>query len=102
MLIYSYLNTRQTFDAFEGLYHFLKNVSTEKLFSIHFPRLFSVTNLSKIWNEARVYELPSPGMEDIALQWLPNLPPAPSFHPNARRLVSLRTNGLGGYIIKFV
>ena len=77
MLIYSYLNTRQTFDASEGLYHFLKNVNTEKLFSIHFPRLFSVTNLSKIWNEVRVYELPSPSMEDITPQWLPNLPPRP-------------------------
>ena len=83
MLIYSYLNTRQTFDAFEGWYHFLKNVNTEKLFSIHFPRLFSVTNLSKIWNEARVYELPSPGMEDLlpSIQWLPNLPPRPFLPP---------------------
>ena len=34
--------------------------------------------------------------------WLPNLPPLPSFHTNARRLVRLRTDGLGGYIIKFI
>ena len=80
MLIYSYLN-KQTFDAFEGFYHSLKNVNTEKFFSIHFPRLFSVTNLSKIWNEARVYELPSPGMEDITLDPVatqPSSPPLPS------------------------
>ena len=50
-------------------------------FSNFFPRLFSVTNLSKIWNEARVYELPSPGMEDITLQWLPNPPPRPFLPP---------------------
>ena len=81
MSIFSYLNTKQTFDAVEGLYNFWKYVNTEKLFSIHFPCLFSVTNLSKIWNEARVYELPSPGMEDITLDPVatqPSSPPLPS------------------------
>ena len=67
VFIYSYLNTKQTFDAFEGL-HNLAFERKEKFFSIHFPFLFSVTNLSKIWNETRVYELSSPGMEDITLQ----------------------------------
>ena len=32
----------------------------------------------------------------------PTFFPAPSFHPKARRLISLRTNGLSGYIINFV
>ena len=49
--------------------------SIKKILANSCSCLLSVTNLSKIQNQARVDELPSPSMENVTLQWLPNLPP---------------------------
>ena len=80
----------QTLDTIKGLHSFKKY--QKKFLTIHVTCLFSVTNLSKIQNQARVDELPSPSMEDVTLQWPPNLIPR----------LFLPTNGLSGYIVKFV
>ena len=101
VFIYSYLNTKESWEGSRKLCKrqtqlrvciALKSIKKKNFLTIHVTCLFSVTNLSKIQNQARVDELPSPSMEDVTLQWLPNLIPR-LFFP---------ANGLSGYIVKFV
>ena len=100
VFIYSHLNTKESWEDSRKLCKrqtqlrvciALKSIK-KKFLTIHVTCLFSVTNLSKIQNQARVDELPSPSMEDVTLQWLPNLIPR----------LFLPANGLSGYIVKFV
>ena len=82
MLIYPHLNTNGSWESSRKLCKRQTQLrvcialeSIKKIFANSCSCLLSVTNLSKIQNQARVDELPSPGMEDTIPQWLPNLPP---------------------------
>ena len=89
VFIYSHLNTKGSWEDSRKLCKrqtqlrvciALKSIK-KKFLTIHVTCLFSVTNLSKIQNQARADELPFPSMEDVTLQWLPNLPPRPFLPP---------------------
>ena len=88
VFIYSHLNTKGSWEDSRKLCKRKTQLrvcialeSSKKILANSSSCLFSVTNLSKIQNQARVDELPSPGMEDVTLQWLPNLPPRPFLPP---------------------
>ena len=88
VFIYSHLNTKGSWEDSRKLCKRQTQLrvcialeSNKKILAKSSSCLFSVTNLSKIQNQARVDELPSPSMEDVTLQWLPNLPPRPFLPP---------------------
>ena len=82
LLIYPHLNTNGSWESSRKLCKRQTQLrvcialeSIKKILANSCSCLLSVTNLSKISNQARVDELPSPSMENVTLQWLPNLPP---------------------------
>ena len=88
VFIYSHLNTKGSWEDSRKLCKRKTQLrvcialeSNKKILANSSSCLFSVTNLSKIQNQARVDELPSPSMEDVTLQWLHNLPPRPFLPP---------------------
>ena len=88
VFIYSHLNTKGSWENSKKLCKRQTQLrvcialeSNKKIIADSSSCLFSITNLSKIQNQVRVDELPSPGMEDVTLQWLPNLPPRPFLPP---------------------
>ena len=82
VFIYSHLNTKGSWEDSRKLCKRQTQLrvcialeSNKKILANSSSCLFSVTNLSKIQNQARVDELASPSMDDVTLQWLPNLTP---------------------------